>query len=55
MQVLQDRGFPVPKPVDFNRHCIIMELIDGFPLYVVIAAHDQCLYLDAQMSGEECG
>jgi RIO kinase 2 len=32
MKALHDRGFPVPKPIDFNRHCIIMELIDGIPL-----------------------
>lgn len=32
MKALYDRGFPVPKPIDFNRHCIIMELIDGTPL-----------------------
>ncbi|KAF7993932.1 hypothetical protein HCN44_011201 [Aphidius gifuensis] len=35
MKALQDRGFPVPKPIDFNRHCIIMELIEGGPLYGV--------------------
>ncbi|EDQ85509.1 uncharacterized protein MONBRDRAFT_38815 [Monosiga brevicollis MX1] len=32
MKVLYDRGFPVPKPVDFNRHCVVMGLVDGFPL-----------------------
>lgn len=32
MKALYDRGFPVPKPVDFNRHCVIMELINGYPL-----------------------
>ncbi|KAJ8672713.1 hypothetical protein QAD02_003973 [Eretmocerus hayati] len=32
MKALHDRGFPVPKPYDFNRHCVIMELIDGVPL-----------------------
>ncbi|GFX49390.1 hypothetical protein TNCV_3665021 [Trichonephila clavipes] len=32
MQALHDRGFPVPKPYDFNRHCIVMEVIKGFPL-----------------------
>uniref|UniRef100_A0A8C4Q3J3 non-specific serine/threonine protein kinase n=1 Tax=Eptatretus burgeri TaxID=7764 RepID=A0A8C4Q3J3_EPTBU len=35
MKALYDRGFPVPKPVDFNRHAVIMELINGFPLYQV--------------------
>lgn len=32
MNVLYERGFSVPKPIDINRHCIIMELIDGVPL-----------------------
>ena len=32
MKALYDRGFPVPKPVDFNRHCVIMELLGGHPL-----------------------
>ncbi|XP_070542209.1 uncharacterized protein [Ptychodera flava] len=31
MKALHDRGFPVPKPVDFNRHVVIMELVDGYP------------------------
>nr|CAG4648596.1 EOG090X04DJ [Polyphemus pediculus] len=32
MKALYDRGFPVPKPVDFNRHCVVMELVKGYPL-----------------------
>lgn len=32
MSVLYEYGFPVPQPVDANRHCIVMELIDAFPL-----------------------
>uniref|UniRef100_A0A182MNG8 Serine/threonine-protein kinase RIO2 n=1 Tax=Anopheles culicifacies TaxID=139723 RepID=A0A182MNG8_9DIPT len=32
MKALYDRGFPVPKPIDFNRHCVIMELVNGYPL-----------------------
>ena len=32
MKALYDRGFPVPKPIDFNRHCVIMELVDGYPM-----------------------
>ena len=34
MKVLHENGFPVPKPIDQNRHCIVMELIDAHPLYV---------------------
>lgn len=25
----------MPKPIDFNRHCVIMELINGYPLYQI--------------------
>lgn len=32
MKALVDRGFPVPKPIDFNRHCVVMELVEGGPL-----------------------
>ncbi|XP_018306519.1 serine/threonine-protein kinase rio2 [Mycetomoellerius zeteki] len=32
MKALLDRGFPVPKPIDFNRHCVVMELVEGGPL-----------------------
>jgi RIO kinase 2 len=32
MKALYDRGFPVPKPIDFSRHCIVMELVKGYPL-----------------------
>lgn len=36
MKALLDHGFPVPKPIDFNRHCVVMELIEGRPLYGLI-------------------
>ncbi|KAJ2122055.1 Serine/threonine-protein kinase rio2 [Coemansia sp. RSA 720] len=32
MKVLHEYGFPVPTPIDQNRHCVVMELIDAFPL-----------------------
>ncbi|XP_072439570.1 serine/threonine-protein kinase RIO2 isoform X2 [Chiloscyllium punctatum] len=32
MKALYDRGFPVPKPVDFNRHAVVMELVNGYPI-----------------------
>ncbi|KAF8609451.1 RIO1-domain-containing protein [Ceratobasidium sp. AG-I] len=32
MKVLHEHGFPVPRPIDQARHCILMELIDAFPL-----------------------
>lgn len=35
MKALYERKFPVPKPIDFNRHTVIMELLSGHPLYQV--------------------
>ncbi|KAF9489666.1 RIO1-domain-containing protein [Pleurotus eryngii] len=32
MKVLHENGFPVPKPIDQARHCILMEFIDAYPL-----------------------
>lgn len=32
MKALYGRKFPVPKPIDFNRHAVVMELIDAYPL-----------------------
>ena len=31
-QALYDNGYPVPRPIDFNRHAVVMELVDGYPL-----------------------
>ncbi|KAF5374772.1 hypothetical protein D9758_000215 [Tetrapyrgos nigripes] len=32
MKVLYEHDFPVPKPIDQARHCILMEFIDAYPL-----------------------
>lgn len=29
MQMLYQEGFPTPKPIDTNRHAILMSLVDG--------------------------
>jgi RIO kinase 2 len=45
MKALYDHGFPVPQPIDFNRHCIVMELLDGCPLSQVHEVGDvEALY-----------
>ncbi|KAG7489482.1 serine serine/threonine-protein kinase RIO2 [Solea senegalensis] len=45
MKALYDRGFPVPKPVDYNRHAVVMELINGFPLCQIHGLQDpEALY-----------
>ena len=35
-KVLYDHGFPVPRPIDQARHCILMELIDAYPLCAIL-------------------
>jgi RIO kinase 2 len=35
MKALQDHDFAVPNAVDCNRHCVIMSLIEGYPLVQV--------------------
>ncbi|KAJ1933462.1 Serine/threonine-protein kinase rio2, partial [Kickxella alabastrina] len=32
MKVLHEHNFPVPTPVDQNRHCVVMEFVEAFPL-----------------------
>ncbi|XP_031840118.1 RIO kinase 2 isoform X2 [Nomia melanderi] len=40
MKALYDRGFPIPKPIDANRHCVVMELVEGGPLCGVYEVND---------------
>ena len=40
MKALYDRGFPIPKPIDLNRHCVVMELVEGGPLCGVYEVDD---------------
>ncbi|XP_006885442.1 PREDICTED: serine/threonine-protein kinase RIO2 [Elephantulus edwardii] len=40
MKVLHERKFPVPKPVDYNRHAVVMELINGYPLCQIHQVED---------------
>ncbi|NWR93637.1 RIOK2 kinase, partial [Furnarius figulus] len=40
MKALHDRKFPVPKPIDYNRHAVVMELVDGYPLCQVRQIED---------------
>lgn len=35
MKALQEHGFPVPNAVECNRHCVIMSLVQGYPLVQV--------------------
>ncbi|XP_053611511.1 uncharacterized protein RIOK2 [Plodia interpunctella] len=49
MKALYDRGFPVPKPIDFNRHCVVMELVHGGPLTHVTAVDEPDVLYDELM------
>ncbi|EDO34624.1 predicted protein [Nematostella vectensis] len=40
MKALYDNGYPVPKPIDFNRHAVVMELVNGHPLCQVHNLND---------------
>jgi len=33
MKALKDEGFPVPVPIDQNRHVVVMSYLDAVPLY----------------------
>ncbi|KAF3420377.1 hypothetical protein E2986_01174 [Frieseomelitta varia] len=50
MKALYDRGFPVPKPIDFNRHCVVMELVEGGPLCGVYKVGNVGLLYDELMN-----
>ncbi|KAJ3034020.1 Serine kinase, partial [Rhizophlyctis rosea] len=40
MKVLHENGFIVPTPIDQSRHCLVMELIDAYPLCQVHDVED---------------
>ncbi|KYR01968.1 putative protein serine/threonine kinase [Tieghemostelium lacteum] len=47
MKALHDNGFPVPNPVDYNRHCIVMSRVRGYPLtQVTELRHPSRVYSD---------
>mmetsp|Transcript_44590 Transcript_44590/g.96920 ORF Transcript_44590/g.96920 Transcript_44590/m.96920 type:complete len:463 (+) Transcript_44590:54-1442(+) len=33
MKALKEEGFPVPKPIDVNRHCVVMSFVPGTPMF----------------------
>nr|VDC62281.1 unnamed protein product [Brassica rapa] len=35
MKALEEHDFPVPKAIDCNRHCVIMSLVQGYPMVQV--------------------
>uniref|UniRef100_A0A7S1PIJ9 Serine/threonine-protein kinase RIO2 n=1 Tax=Percolomonas cosmopolitus TaxID=63605 RepID=A0A7S1PIJ9_9EUKA len=56
MKALYEAGYPTPQPLDQNRHCLVMERIDGYPLYQIremadpVAIGRRCLDLIVQLA-----
>jgi len=50
MKALKNRGFPIPNPIDFNRHCVIMELVDGYTLQNINSVDDPADLYDKLMT-----
>lgn len=47
LEALYNRGFPVPEPIAVNRHCVVMELVNGYQLHQVRDLEDPSqLYSD---------
>ena len=40
MKALRENGLAVPEPVAWNRHTIVMELVDAFPLRMIKSVPD---------------
>ncbi|XP_011799712.1 PREDICTED: serine/threonine-protein kinase RIO2 [Colobus angolensis palliatus] len=49
MKALYERKFPVPKPIDYNRHAVVMELINGYPLCQIHHVEDPASVYDEAM------
>jgi len=50
MKALFDRGFPVPRPIDFNRHCVVMQLVHGHTLQQISEVDDPADLYDKLMN-----
>jgi len=50
MKALKDRGFPIPTPLDFNRHCVLMDLVDGYTLQNINQVEDPADLYDKLMN-----
>ncbi|KAF2077046.1 hypothetical protein CYY_001678 [Polysphondylium violaceum] len=47
MKALYDNGFPVPQPIDYNRHCIVMSRVRGYPMTQIMELrHPSKVYSD---------
>lgn len=50
MKALHEHGFPVPEPIDVNRHGILMQYIDAYPLSQVRELRHPCQVLEHLMA-----
>eukprot|EP00019_Armaparvus_languidus_P002637 CAMPEP_0168594510 /NCGR_PEP_ID=MMETSP0420-20121227/8938_1 /TAXON_ID=498008 /ORGANISM="Pessonella sp." /LENGTH=359 /DNA_ID=CAMNT_0008630837 /DNA_START=18 /DNA_END=1097 /DNA_ORIENTATION=- len=56
MKALYDEGFPCPRPIQVNRHIVVMELINAKPLHRVkklkdpAAVYGQCMELIVRLA-----
>ena len=56
MKMLYDEGFPVPKPIDQNRHAVVMDLVNGTLLNNITACdkaqkvYERCLNLMVKLA-----
>uniref|UniRef100_A0A803KRP5 Serine/threonine-protein kinase RIO2 n=1 Tax=Chenopodium quinoa TaxID=63459 RepID=A0A803KRP5_CHEQI len=50
MKALEDHDFPVPKALDCNRHCVIMSLVQGYPLVQVKEMQNPDIIFDTVIS-----
>ncbi|CAM6099116.1 unnamed protein product [Calypogeia fissa] len=46
MKALGENGFPVPEAVDWNRHCVLMSLVPGYPLVQVKELNNSSLVFE---------
>ncbi|KAK6130580.1 hypothetical protein DH2020_035672 [Rehmannia glutinosa] len=53
MKALDEHGFPVPHAVDCNRHCVIMSLIQGYPLFNLCFDENEVEYDDSHVESDE--
>ncbi|KAL8443887.1 hypothetical protein Emed_006547 [Eimeria media] len=49
LRALHDHGFPVPQPVDMNRHAVLMHYVDAIPLTQVRELEDPLSILEKLM------
>jgi len=59
MKALHEAGFPVPEPIEANRHCVLMSLLTGWPLHTVLemVEPERCMQamLDIIIRLAKCG